>query len=153
MIVLHMGMVPCIRIEESNKMKNKFTIVALMVFTLLSTAAFAASNTQKVNVPFEFHLGDKVMPAGSYTISALTAQTLLIRSEDKAVQQRVALTFQAERSTSDHEAKLVFRHIGDQYFLVQVWGTGTESGRAILTSRAQEQMARNTSSSVVMGSK
>ena len=134
-------------------MKNKFTIVALMILTLLTSAAFAADQAQKVNVPFDFHLGDKVLPAGSYRISALNPQTLLVRAEDMSVQQRVTLTFQTERSNLDTEAKLVFRHIGNEYFLVQVWGAGTATGRAILTSRAQEQMARNATSNVVMGSK
>ena len=153
MIVLHMGMVPCIHIEESNTMKNKFTIVALMVFTLLTTVAFAASDAQTANVPFEFHVGDRVMPAGNYTISQLNPQTLLIREDGKKVQQQVALTFQTDRSGIDNSAKLVFHKVGEQYFLVQVWGANTQVGHEITASSGPERMARMAGSPTVMGSK
>jgi hypothetical protein len=133
-------------------MKNKLMIVALMVFTLLTTAAFAASNTQTANVPFEFHVGDKVMPAGTYHVSQLTSQTLLIRQDGQKAQQ-VTLTFPADRTGRDGSPKLVFHKVGDQYFLVQVWGAGTDRGQSILSSSSAERVARNSVAGAVMGSK
>src|SRR4051794_8770681 len=103
-------------------MKSKLTIAALFAFTFLTTGAFAASNKQTASVPFEFHLGDRVMPAGNYTIRRLTTESLEISNDADGGAKGVALTFPTERNANQTEAKLVFRHIGDQYFLVQVWG-------------------------------
>jgi hypothetical protein len=133
-------------------MKSKLTIAALFAFTFLTTGAFAASNKQTANVPFEFHLGDRVMPAGNYTIRQLTDESLEI-SNDTAGAKSVALTFSAQRSEKETEAKLVFRHIGDQYFLVQVWGTNTEVGRELIPSHLQDELKHKGEASVEMGSK
>lgn len=133
-------------------MKSKLTIAALFAFTFLTTGAFAASNKQTANVPFEFHLGDHVMPAGNYTIRQLTDESLVI-SNDAAGAKSVALTFPAQRTKDETEAKLVFRHVGDQYFLVQVWGANTETGRALIPSRLQDELKHKGEMPVEMGSK
>jgi hypothetical protein len=134
-------------------MKSKLMIAALFAFTFLTTGAFAATNKQNANVPFEFHLGDRVMPAGNYTIRQLTAETLEI-SNDAGSAKSVALTFAAQRTSNETESKLVFRHIGDQYFLVQVWGSNTESGRALVPSRQlQDELKHKGEAPVEMGSK
>jgi hypothetical protein len=133
-------------------MKSKLTIAALFAFTFLTTGAFAASNKQTANVPFEFHLGDRVMPAGNYTIRQLTDESLVISNEAGGAKS-VALTFSAQRNATETEAKLVFRHIGDQYFLVQVWGTNTELGRALIPSRLQDELQHKGEAPVEMGSK
>jgi hypothetical protein len=133
-------------------MKSKLMIAALFAFAFLTTGAFAASNKQTATVPFEFHLGDRVMPAGNYTIRQLTDESLMI-SNDAAGAKSVALTFSAQRSANETEAKLVFRHIGDQYFLVQVWGANTETGRALIPSRLQEELKHKGEMPIEMGSK
>jgi hypothetical protein len=132
-------------------MKNKLAI--LIAFTLLTTAAFAGSATQKADVPFAFHLGNKVMPAGSYTIRQLTSQSVVIKQEGSGAVSTIALTFSAQRDAKDNGAKLVFDRVGDQYFLVQIWGANTESGKLIASSRSQEKLERNSQSNIEIGSK
>ena len=132
-------------------MKSKLTIAALFAFTFLTTGAFAATK-QTANVPFEFHLGDRVMPAGDYTIRQLTDDSLVI-SNDAVGARSVALTFPAQRAKNEIGAKLVFRHIGDQYFLVQVWGANTESGRALIPTHLQDELKHKGEAPVEMGSK
>ena len=119
-----------------------FLAISLYV-TLTATATYAQSKMVVANVPFDFQVGGKVLPAGEYTIKPITSGDagLLIRNA-KGREGVIVLSqhTQAKASQSD-EARLDFHRYGDQYFLTTVWGP-EHSGRMILESRRERSLRK-----------
>lgn len=118
-------------------------ILAVMTaFTVVSAQAQTVLKSQKFTIPFAFQVGDKVMPAGEYTVST-NNQTIVVRKNDGkrnvlAIQQRIVGTTQPERTV-----KLTFRRFNNEYYLSQVWlqdGVGRELKRQ---RNASTDLARN----------
>lgn len=56
---------------------KRLKIVPLLAMILMAVgSAFAQLDNQKVvaNIPFEFRMGDKLLPAGEYNISTVRTQ-------------------------------------------------------------------------------
>ena len=105
------------------------TMLVLVVgLTAVSAQAQTARKTQKFTVPFQFNVGNKVLPAGEYMVSVDNQTVRLQKNDGKA--NALALsrrTVSASRSNSS--VKLTFRQHGDQVYLSQVWladGLGRE---------------------------
>lgn len=107
----------------------KATIVRLTVGMVLGALALAfaaaaqaqtALNYKTFAVPFSFKVGDKVLPAGEYRI---TAENQVIRVQKTDGKENVVTLTQRTRGTNHNlsDAKLTFRRYGDQYYLSQVW--------------------------------
>jgi len=129
-------------------MKNKLSIVCvvLSLFVVLATARAFAQTEGRIttNIPFAFVAGNKVLPAGEYTIQRGVPEDpelLLIRSADN----RVALFLNVEDTYARQtptETKLIFNRIGDEYFLSRIWVAGVQVGREVPRSRAERELER-----------
>ena len=76
----------------------------------------------------EFVAAERVLPAGDYSFThAASDQTVLIRNNgtQKAV---FVMTYVTQTRDRQPVPKLVFHRYGDQYFLREVWGSGTNTG-------------------------
>src|SRR5436190_534610 len=83
----------------------------------------------KATIPFNFVVGNKKLKAGDYVIESLLANNALqFRSEDGDVQQ-IAFTVPIETNRTGNHERLLFHNDGDQYFLSQVWLSGTKRTR------------------------
>jgi hypothetical protein len=103
----------------------KTTILRLTVMTALALA-FAASaqaqtalNYKTFAVPFSFKVGNKVLPAGEYKITADNQSIRVQKTDGK--ETAVTLTQRTRGTNNDNDSKLTFRRYGDQYYLSQVW--------------------------------
>jgi hypothetical protein len=118
----------------------------LFAFTvlLLATAAQAQTTNVKANIPFDFVVGDHAYPAGEYTIKSLsqTSPALRIDNEDES-EQGVTLSNTCNKLQPAEGTTLVFQHLGDSYFLYQIWTEGNTSGRELPRSKAEVQIAKN----------
>lgn len=81
-------------------------------------AAFAADRAVHADVPFDFTVGDKLLPAGSYTIASLSSGVIEIRSRDRQISLMTMTS--PDSNESANGGKLVFDKYGDQYFLSEV---------------------------------
>lgn len=123
----------------------KFGLLAVMaMFTGVgSTQAQSLADTIKANIPFDFTVGDRQLPAGQYSIDR--AQTnvwdlvLAISNSDGRVN---AMTTPVQSFEPQSATKLVFHRYGDQYFLYQIWPAGSLTGRAIPKSHREREVAR-----------
>lgn len=98
----------------------------------------------RANVPFDFWLGHKLMPAGEYSISHSSAGLLAIKREDGDRATAVILTNRALRSAAQTDGKLQFTRYGEDYFLWRIWGPGQQDGYSIpKTSRERELASKN----------
>lgn len=94
--------------------------IALLTVALLSasTGVLAQEGAVVADVPFNFTVGAKLLPAGKYTISSPSSGVVHIQNADrKLFASVVALKSNHE---SDGGGKLVFNRYGDQYFLHRI---------------------------------
>lgn len=94
------------------------TACLLASFAIVGTVS-AQDHVAKATVPFGFSVGDKWVPAGTYTITSdnYRPETIYVRDKDGKIIV-MALTYSdSERSGG---GKLVFTKYGDQYFLHEV---------------------------------
>jgi len=73
----------------------------------------------KGNIPFEFFYGDKLMPAGQYSVSIQRAGVTFIDANGHPIHFRVSNPQQ--ETTNQEKPRLVFNQYGPQRFLAQIW--------------------------------
>jgi hypothetical protein len=122
-------------------MRSAFLGLGLL---LAVSAAQAQEPRVKANIPFDFVVGDRVMPAGEYQVSEMGASghAIAILSEDRKANALV-VTSACATSGPSKSSKLVFHAIGGRYFLSQVWTEGYSQGRQLQESKAEIELAKN----------
>ena len=122
--------------------RNLITILSLVVMPLMFSATSAyAQSFAKANVPFAFNLGQKQLPAGTYEVKVEGAASnmIMIRNIETGEGALSISGYEAPRST---EGKLVFNHVGNEYFLSQVWKESGSQGKSIPTSKRERELTR-----------
>jgi hypothetical protein len=119
-------------------------ISAIALVTLAGVFAASSALAQdlpvRANVPFSFNVGNKVMPAGHYTISPVMGSVIAIKNWDAST-SALSATSQDDTSSQGGPA-LVFYKYGDQYFLCKIIGSPGFISAALPESKA-ERKARN----------
>ena len=96
-------------------------IIAIALFAASSLAAAGNLSAQdhmvKANIPFDFTVSGKVLPAGSYTISSLSPDAVQVRNVNGHVAELSLVQNDDKRSTTP---VLVFQRYGNQYFLHEI---------------------------------
>jgi hypothetical protein len=124
-------------------MKRGFSLAIATVFGFVlvagAGAAFASlADPIKVNVPFDFVVGTKTLPAGEYLISTPdenVAGLLAIRSENG----KSAIFVQANPLSPKGaiwvaNTRLTFEKVGGKEFLTRVWESGSDIGYSLPAS-------------------
>ena len=124
-------------------MRKRVCMSLLALSYLVSMAAGAPASAKSVDamkaqVPFDFHVGNTVVPAGEYTIRTLNADEAALRISDGRHSASINTNTAQGRAGG---ARLVFRRYGDQYFLAAVWGAG-EAGRALPVSKRERSLRK-----------
>ena len=95
-------------------------ITALALFSIAGFVsigqAMAQDHAVQATIPFEFRAGDKVLPAGTYTIATGTANTIVITTHD----QPAVVTAVLRDARESRRQELVFDQYGDRYFLREI---------------------------------
>ena len=118
-------------------------ILSLLVILGLPIAQARTVELISVHVPFDFVLGDRVLPAGHYYVRQLTENSpaIIIRDADKGEALMVLTNSTDAKGQQPKAPRLVFRRYGDQYFLASVW-INTEAGRALGESRRERSLRK-----------
>lgn len=107
------------------------SVLSFLVFLAGPSPVLAGGSRDEIatKISFEFSVGDRSFPAGSYRISRRSpnAPTLTIRPEagGEAVQVSV-ITRLAQRGNSADDSNLVFDKVGDKRYLTEVWMPGQD---------------------------
>ena len=119
---------------------KRTTVLAFLTAALISMAsARAHAQAPAFQVPFDFTVGNQVLPAGTYQVSYYeTKNAILIRGEDERFHAFIAID-PADPSTSDNV--VVFTKYGNQYFLHEVL-CGAVSMHVALPASKPEKRAR-----------
>jgi hypothetical protein len=120
------------------------TIRKIGVALLVAASMYAQGSHITVQVPFDFHVGASVLPAGEYTVdSNVTPSVVRLRSAD-AKSSVMIQSNGVQALTPPSKGKLIFHKYGDEYFLSQVWKPGDTTGRELRMSRREIEVATNT---------
>jgi hypothetical protein len=119
--------------EVTMRIRTLPVMVALSALVLLGTQALAGSNGSfQVAVPFDFIIGDKVLPPAAYIVEiagGTEPNVLRIRTMESG--DRVMFdTNQMPEKADPKTLELVFDTVGDKTYLTEVWGV-TDSGREV----------------------
>jgi hypothetical protein len=103
-----------------------------------ATTSAQSSILLKVNIPFEFSVEGKQLPAGVYTVANGPGGSLLIRSVD-CHSFKVFRAIHREASRLE-DSSLIFNKYGNEYFLSTVLVRGTDSGYELFKSRSEKDL-------------
>jgi hypothetical protein len=147
------------RKKEGGNMKRQAlgTLTMLTLLLAVSTISVSAQSERRkiTNIPFDFIVGEKTLPAGEYTIEPNRRDSLnvwLLQSRDGHL--NVLFTTGSVRASETQEkSKFVFHKYGDQYFLSQIWTIGGNSGRKLPMPRVEREVAKNSVRQTIVLSK
>lgn len=114
--------------------------MTLMISGLMSAQSLTIS-AAKAEVPFDFMVNNKIIPAGECVISGvgIDGQVLLIRNSD-ARKSALSLSLHENSSKPAEGTALVFTRYGSQYFLSRIRVEGTSVGYVFPASKAEAEL-------------
>jgi hypothetical protein len=127
----------------------KFSLfIALVVAACLPAAAQAQQ--LRLNIPFDFSVKGKTLPAGHYIARRLgnIDDSVWTIESDRA--SAMFLTNPVESPRVSHNLSLIFLKSGDQYSLLQIWD-GEHFGRELLRSNVKQTMVADSGNYVEVG--
>lgn len=114
----------------------------LLVLTLLAVPGFVNAQSRQVikaQVPFEFIVNGKILPAGECSIEARgDGVTYLLVSSGK--HSAFVIPNATESSTVPAQPTMVFHRYGDRYFLSSISRQGNNRGFALPASKAEKEL-------------
>ena len=129
-------------------------LVAITVLVGLSVAAKAETRAEiVVTLPFEFAVGGKTLPAGTYTVSRLSDEKfdgLILTSYDKHTS--VFVRPSEIESASPDKPQVSFQRVGDQHFLSTIQTTWDVYHFPVSHSVIREAAAKSRDNVSVSGS-
>jgi hypothetical protein len=120
--------------------------LALMIAA--PTRAQAPGTALRADIPFDFIVRGKPLPAGNYEIVRLndSPEGLVIRNVSDKRDHVLFETESIEAKRIPKRSEIVFLRYGDNYFLSEVLTAGEQTGRELLPSRAERQLKREMAS-------
>jgi hypothetical protein len=128
--------------------KALFILLSMCTLFLGLSVGFAAEpaqlNAVTLNIPFDFHVGDRLLPAGNYVVEMpamsgySTGSMLRIASEDREICQH-QLTMRVSGVTYDNDFHVKFTKYGKSYFLSSV--KNSFAGAELIKSKTEKRIA------------
>ena len=126
-------------------MKFKVSTAATLFGFLLLLPLAHGQTSQSIqgNVPFSFHIGNTVLPAGEYVVRPVSSgsKALQIQNSEPKGKSVMCVTSSVQANSAQN-TQLVFHRYGSTYFLSQIWaGNGLRSGTELVPSKAERTVA------------
>ena len=117
----------------------KFLKFSLFIALLAAACLPAAAQTQqlRLNIPFDFIVKGKTLPAGQYIAKRMGNIDDSVWTIENAQGSAMFLTNPVESPAVAHNPSLIFLKTGDQYSLLQIWG-GQHFGRQLMLSNVKQ---------------
>jgi hypothetical protein len=121
--------------------------IAIGLFVAVGSLPAQEPAHMHANIPFDFRLGQKVLPSGEYLVQ-MSGPAVIFRQEDGRLIGAVALTNPDTRSAAPQNGELRFNRYGNEYFLASLWTPYSPLGRALMKTKQEKYVARHASGSV-----
>jgi hypothetical protein len=124
--------------------RQAFSLISLLSLLLVAGSAIAQTVYVRANIPFNFAVGNKTFPAGTYDVGPIdhSDKILLLKARDGHASMMV-LSNVAENLTPADKTKLVFNRYRNQYFLSEIWVNGATRGNRLLKSSREKELTRD----------
>ena len=140
-------------------MKSKVvSLVVLWVLSLCPSVGNAQTSHHSaltVKVPFEFVVGNRTFPAGTYKFQSLnsvpsnaTIDYLVVRSTDGRLYQSIAADVLGSEESSN--PRLLFTRSGDRTFFSEVWEPGKQAGWGLQSRNNHTQTVESENDQVTL---
>jgi hypothetical protein len=120
----------------------RLTISAVLALFVVLTPAFAQSAGFRIQVPFEFAVGNHNLAAGEYKVTVMKPGMLQLERLDGRGTAAVMTTYTGGGPNQDLRPRLIFHSYGNHYFLSQVWIEDVNPGHELFASPAELEYAR-----------
>ena len=129
------------------KVVVKFGLLAVVAMIAATVPAKAQTLQYKLtaNIPFDFTVLDKKLPAGKYSIGRAqnsNGDTVIQIVSADGRDNVSRLTIPVLTNEPEKRGLLVFHQYGDEYFLYEIWPAGGHTGRALPKSRTERELER-----------
>lgn len=127
------------------KQVSTILVIAALLAIVFTSAEAQSDRLIAANVPFNFVIKDRALPAGEYVFALVHvggSDAIKIQSANGHITAFVP-TRPAKAKASQAEAKLVFNCYADQYFLSQVYGLEESTAQQLRRARAEERLAES----------
>jgi hypothetical protein len=135
-------------------MKTLNTIIlALCAAAVPGTTGLYAQNGAVASIPFAFEVQNTMLPAGAYTVKAVSGMSGVIKIENNETYDSVLVLApnlnSPPKGKDTDTGKIIFHRYGDRYFFAEVWVPNGPKGsvapskleRELRASGADKQMA------------
>lgn len=126
-------------------------LVAVGAICLWGSALSAQSYQLGAKIPFDFHVGSKSLPAGSYVAEQQSgSQVQWMVPKDG---RRIVVATLSPLTDTGNQPRLVFHRVANEYFLSEIWngqGTGTRLTVSPAEKAATEAVAANRAEDVTV---
>ena len=123
--------------NSTSKLRTSLLACALGAVAMVSTSqAFAQGDEMRVNVPFAFHNGSQVMPAGVYKVSIQSQHVIMLSGYSRSG----FVTANPESGRPAAKGKLIFQRYGNEYFLREVWPAESHTGEKCTKSKLEREV-------------
>jgi len=119
---------------------KRLVIAAGLFVATVSTSLFAQTMDVQANIPFDFRIGNTVLPSGQYSLHS-SGNVLFVRKADGGKGGIFMTVGEDHPNTSTANGTLLFNRYGDAYYLVKVWTPDAEVARAPLKSSRERELA------------
>ena len=124
---------------------KRFRVISLLVLMGLCTAGIATAQGSAIRakVPFDFVVGSKQLPSGSYefvTSFARSSHTIFVRNDDQRIVM-LSMTGETDKLPGNI-TQLVFYKYGDRYFLREIHCPTMALNVALPQSKEERQTQR-----------
>jgi hypothetical protein len=135
---------------EGKMINLKASRIAVVVF-LLATCLFSVNSARaethetremQLTIPFDFYVGERLMPAGNYEALAFD-NAVRFRSTTAHTSAGIQ-TLQLNAVPGALTPVVIFNKYGNDYFLREMWwGRGTNFGSMTTTTKREIELAKN----------
>lgn len=115
-------------------------MILAAVLLIFPGVAQAQTTLMEATIPFDFYCGDKVLPAGEYSVHPVLPQVVMVLGRESPWNGGMRTFDIAEKTGYETQSKLVFtKYFGDRIFLSQIWRAGSETGLKLVMSRTERE--------------
>jgi len=127
-------------------MTKRVLAIAAVSFLLIAAAAPLVAQTSRMttNIPFEFTVAGKTMPAGEYEVwKAPNSAMIVLRGIDHRTSAlSLAMGGPITSSNPAADSRLIFNRYGNQYFLHTVVNAYAATEFTLPEARAERELAK-----------
>jgi hypothetical protein len=133
--------------------RQAFSLISLLSLLLVAGSAIAQTVHVRANIPFNFAVGSKTFPAGTYDVGTIDhhdSKILLLQARDGDASMMLNSNAAQNLDPAD-KTKLVFNQYGNRCFLSQIWVAGETRGHQLPKTSREKEMARDVAQNLTQG--